>query len=77
MHTRYLAAVAAFAMLISCPMPGSAQDRAGGARFDIVETSIDDIHAAFRAGTLTARGLVQRYLDRIAAYDKRGNMASK
>ena len=40
--------------------------------FNIVETTIGDIHAAYKAGTLTARQLVQMYLDRIAAYDKKG-----
>ena len=40
--------------------------------FDIVETTIEDIHAAYKAGTLTARQLVQMYLDRIDAYDKKG-----
>jgi amidase len=42
------------------------------APFQIVETSIDDIHAAMKAGKLTAHRLVQGYLDRINAYDKRG-----
>ena len=40
--------------------------------FNVVETTIADIHAAFEAGTLTARQLVQIYLDRIEAYDKKG-----
>ena len=40
--------------------------------FDVVEASIAEIHAAMQAGTLTATQLVQRYLDRIAAYDKQG-----
>ena len=40
--------------------------------FNIVETTIGDIHAAYKAGTLTVRQLVQMYLDRIAAYDKQG-----
>jgi amidase len=40
--------------------------------FDVVETTISDIHAAMKAGKLTARQLVQSYLDRIAAYDKKG-----
>jgi amidase len=40
--------------------------------FNILDTTIEDIHAAFRAGTLTARQLVQMYLERIAAYDKTG-----
>jgi Asp-tRNA(Asn)/Glu-tRNA(Gln) amidotransferase A subunit family amidase len=40
--------------------------------FELVETTIADIHAAYRAGTLTVRQLVQMYLDRIAAYDQKG-----
>ena len=40
--------------------------------FTIEERSIAEIHAAFGAGTITCRGLVQRYLDRIEAIDKRG-----
>ena len=40
--------------------------------FNVVETTIADIHAAFEAGQLTARQLVQMYLDRIEAYDKQG-----
>jgi len=42
------------------------------APFQVVETSIDDIHAAMKAGKITAHQLVQAYLDRIDAYDKRG-----
>ena len=45
---------------------------AGASGFNVVEATIEDIHAAFKAGTLTARQLVQSYLDRIAAYDKKG-----
>ena len=51
---------------------GHAQERKDGAPFQIMETTIDDIHAAFKSGRLTARHLVQAYLDRIAAYDKQG-----
>lgn len=40
--------------------------------FNVVETTIADIHAAYQNGTLTARQLVQIYLDRIEAYDKKG-----
>jgi Asp-tRNA(Asn)/Glu-tRNA(Gln) amidotransferase A subunit family amidase len=40
--------------------------------FNVVETTIDEIHAAIKAGSLTVRQLVQLYLDRIAAYDKKG-----
>lgn len=42
---------------------------ADGAPFTWVEATIDDIHAALDAGTITCRGVVQGYLDRIAAYD--------
>jgi len=40
--------------------------------FNVVETTIADIHAAFKSGQLTARQLVQQYLDRIEAYEKKG-----
>ncbi len=40
--------------------------------FDVIETTIADIHAAYRSGQLSARQLVQTYLDRIEAYDQRG-----
>lgn len=40
--------------------------------FNVVDATIADIHAAFASGVLTARRLVELYLDRIAAYDKQG-----
>ncbi len=40
--------------------------------FDILETTIDQVHAAYKSGTLTCRQLVQMYLDRIAAFDQKG-----
>ena len=40
--------------------------------FDILETSIEAIHSAYKSGELTCRHLVQMYLDRIAAYDRKG-----
>jgi len=36
------------------------------------EATIADIHAAIRSKDLTCRQLVQTYLDRIEAYDKKG-----
>jgi len=42
------------------------------APFPVLETSIDEIHAAFKSGRLTARQLVQQYLGRIQAYDQQG-----
>jgi Asp-tRNA(Asn)/Glu-tRNA(Gln) amidotransferase A subunit family amidase len=38
----------------------------------LLETTIAEVHAAYRARTLTCRRLVELYLDRIEAYDKRG-----
>src|SRR5262245_18394654 len=40
--------------------------------FNIVETTIDDIQAAYESGQLTCRQLVQMYLDRIEAFEKKG-----
>ncbi len=40
--------------------------------FAIEEATIAAIHAAYRAGTATARGVTQAHLDRIAAYDRKG-----
>jgi Asp-tRNA(Asn)/Glu-tRNA(Gln) amidotransferase A subunit family amidase len=42
------------------------------ASFSVLEATIDDIHNAYKSGQLTARQLVQNYLDRIQAYDKAG-----
>ncbi len=40
--------------------------------FNVIETTIENIHAAYHSGALTCRRLVQMYLDRIDAYDKNG-----
>ena len=40
--------------------------------FRLLETTIDDIQAAFDVGELSARKLIQLYLDRIEAYDRKG-----
>jgi Asp-tRNA(Asn)/Glu-tRNA(Gln) amidotransferase A subunit family amidase len=37
--------------------------------FDVVEATVGDVHAAMETGTITARGLVDRYRRRIEAYD--------
>ena len=42
------------------------------ASFHLLETTITDVHAAFRSGQLTCRQLVRLYLNRIEAYDKAG-----
>jgi amidase len=65
-----------------CAVFGQAQSPQGGQRaqrtedrdgsFRLVETSVDEVHAAYTSGALTAHELVQAYLDRIDAYDKKG-----
>lgn len=42
------------------------------APFRLLEATLDDIRGAYKSGQLTARQLVQMYLDRIEAYDKKG-----
>ena len=40
--------------------------------FELIEATVADVHAAYAAGTLTARELTQIYLDRIDALDRKG-----
>ena len=42
------------------------------ATFDLQTATIEDINKAFDAGALTSEKLVQLYLARIEAYDKKG-----
>jgi len=63
-----LAAVCLGALLIAATPQAVAQT----GQFQVMETSIDQVHAAMKSGKLTAHALVQMYLDRIAAYDKQG-----
>src|SRR6266704_1166737 len=48
------------------------QTKKTAAKFQVVEATIDDIHAAMGSGKLTARQLVQAYFERIVAFDKQG-----
>jgi Asp-tRNA(Asn)/Glu-tRNA(Gln) amidotransferase A subunit family amidase len=59
----------AFSCLLAAPATAPAQARRA---FDVVEATIEQVHAEFRARRLTCHQLVQAYLDRIAAYDKKG-----
>ena len=47
-------------------------ERTSAQSFQLRETTISDIHAAMRAGTLTCHGLVEQYLKRIQMYDQHG-----
>lgn len=40
--------------------------------FQLIETTIERVHAAYKSGQLTSHQLVQLYLNRIEAYDKNG-----
>lgn len=46
--------------------------KTAGEPFEVTETTIAKIQAAYKSGKLTAHQLVQDYLDRINAYDKHG-----
>ncbi len=59
------------ASLLLSPALGNSQSKPSEP-FQLVETTIEDIHAAYKSGQLTSRQLVQLYLDRIAEYDKKG-----
>jgi amidase len=45
---------------------------AAGQQFQLMETSINEIHRGLQSGKLTCHSLVQQYLDRIKAYDQQG-----
>jgi amidase len=57
-----------FALLSLAPTETTSQTKP----FRLLEATIADIHNAYRSGRLTSHQLVQLYLDRIAAYDKKG-----
>jgi hypothetical protein len=74
-QTRIVAAASALLIVTALASGTGAQEpkkKPKARAFDIVEASIDQIHAAYRSGQLTTRRLVQEYLDRIAAFDKQG-----
>ncbi len=67
---RTLASLACFAAVTQLtPVSAIA---AAPAKLDVIELTIADVHAAYKAKSLTARQLTQMYLDRIAAYDLKG-----
>ena len=59
-------------MLVLCLVPTGAAQAAGFQLTTTQEATIADIHAALKARQITCRQLVQMYLDRIEAYDKKG-----
>lgn len=69
-------ALPAYLMIAACVVSaasGRGQDGQTRAKsFQVMETSIDAIHRAYKAGVLTSHQLTQAYLDRINAYDQQG-----
>jgi len=57
---------------MACSRADEPQAQAQTKPFSIMETTIDDIHAAYKSGQLTSHQVVQMYLDRIEAYDQKG-----
>ena len=70
-HLRRYGIFSLVLVLIGCQQPPSSEEP-WYPEFDVVETSIVEIHAAMKAGELSARTLVNAYLARIEAYDKQG-----
>src|ERR1700722_12816372 len=73
---RIAQALAGAALLIALPLFWMVEPArsAGAAQFNVMEAKIEDIHKAYKDGSLTAHQLTQMYLDRIDAYDKHGPM---
>ena len=65
---RRICGVLTVGLLISLATPAYSQSK----RFSVEEATIEGIHAAYKSGQLTSHQLVQLYLDRINAYDKKG-----
>src|SRR5579863_6000574 len=65
-------AVGAFVLLVALATSLLASAQREPAPFNVVEATIADIHGAMTAHRLTCHALVQAYLDRIEAYDKKG-----
>ncbi len=66
----FLPSLLALAPSVLAPSALGAQRSASA--FRLPETTIAQVHAAFKAKRLTCHALVAAYLDRIARYDKRG-----
>jgi amidase len=57
-----------FVLLSFAPNKSTSQTKP----FHLLEATIEDIHSAYKSGRLTSHQLVQLYLNRIEAYDKKG-----
>lgn len=67
---RFCCAVVPAAVLVACGGDDdSVELKANRQAFPVVEATVEGFHAAMRNGDVSCRDIVQRYLDRIAAYD--------
>jgi amidase len=66
------AATAAVGLAAAPALPAEAADFSDPGPSDLVEVTIAELQARMRAGRLTARELVERYLERIEAIDRHG-----
>jgi Asp-tRNA(Asn)/Glu-tRNA(Gln) amidotransferase A subunit family amidase len=57
---------------LACGLAVASTSTPSPTEFDLQTATIEDINKAFDAGALTSERLVQLYLNRIAAYDKKG-----
>jgi amidase len=63
--------LAAVALTAACGV-GAPSERTGAPAFAVEEATVDALQAAMASGELTSRGLVELYLERIEAIDRRG-----
>lgn len=68
----FVASFAAVALMVLTLAGRPAAQSIGSPAVSVDETSIDALQAAFAARRLTCRSVVEHYLQRIDAYDKRG-----
>jgi amidase len=70
-HARLIIAVS-LSSAISCHALHAQAPAPAPASFDIMDATIDGIHAAMKSGSLGCVALVEKYLARIKAYDQAG-----
>jgi len=68
LYSRLAQSTLLLCVLLSFVSLASGQDKP----FNLLEATIESIHAAYRSGELTSRQLAQLYLNRIEAYDQKG-----
>src|SRR5262249_34669575 len=71
LHARLIIAVS-LSSALSCHALHAQAPASPSASFDVMDATIDGIHAAMKSGSLSCVGLVESYLARIKAYDQAG-----